>query len=292
GYIGPNGAGKSTTIKLLSGILHPTQGEIRVAGLDPRRERRALARRIGVVFGQRTQLWWDLPLIDSYQLLAAMYRIPPDQFRRRLDELAGLLEVDGFLDTPVRKLSLGQRMRADLVGALLHMPPVLFLDEPTIGLDVVAKRRIRAFLQTLKRQGVTVLLTTHDLHDIEQLCERVIVIDRGELIFDGSVPALKEQLGGETRLTVLVGEAGSLEEDAAIRQRIAQAGFRMVGWDEGRLIVQFNRARLSAGAAVERLGRIIPIRDLYLTEPQLEEVIEKLYLGGVQPVRQQRVARD
>ncbi|TDE28370.1 ATP-binding cassette domain-containing protein [Nonomuraea mesophila] len=188
GYLGPNGAGKSTTIKMLCGILTPTSGTVRVAGLDPSRRRTTLARRIGVVFGQRTTLWWDLPLADSFELIRHLYKVDRHMFRTRLDELIATLDLGAFLRTPVRQLSLGQRMRGDLAAALLHAPEVLVLDEPTIGLDVVSKAGIRDFLKRLNAErGTTVLLTTHDLGDIERLCRRVMLIDHGRLAFDGTL---------------------------------------------------------------------------------------------------------
>ncbi|MEO3887901.1 ATP-binding cassette domain-containing protein [Nonomuraea sp. B5E05] len=191
GYLGPNGAGKSTTIKMLCGILTPTSGTVRVAGLDPSRRRTTLARRIGVVFGQRTTLWWDLPLADSFELIRHLYKVDRSAFRSRLAELADTLDLGAFIRTPVRQLSLGQRMRGDLTAALLHAPDVLVLDEPTIGLDVVSKAGIRDFLKRLNAErGTTVLLTTHDLGDIERLCRRVMLIDHGRLAFDGTLDDL------------------------------------------------------------------------------------------------------
>ncbi|GAA2393138.1 hypothetical protein GCM10010404_58040 [Nonomuraea africana] len=191
GYLGPNGAGKSTTIKMLCGILTPSSGTVRVAGLDPSRKRTTLARKIGVVFGQRTTLWWDLPLRDSFELVRLLYKVDRKLFRERLDELVETLDLAEFLRTPVRQLSLGQRMRGDLTAALLHAPDVLVLDEPTIGLDVVSKNSIRAFLQRVNAErGTTVLLTTHDLGDIERLCRRVMLIDHGRLAFDGTLEEL------------------------------------------------------------------------------------------------------
>jgi ABC-2 type transport system ATP-binding protein len=192
GYIGPNGAGKSTTIKMLIGILVPSSGTVRVDGRDPSRDRVDVARRIGVVFGQRTQLWWDLPLADSFALLRHVYRIPAADHRRRLAHLTDLLDIGPFLATPVRQLSLGQRMRGELVAALLHDPSILFLDEPTIGLDVVSKEAVRGFLAELNRErGTTVLLTTHDLVDVERLCDRLLIIDHGRVIEDGTVESIK-----------------------------------------------------------------------------------------------------
>ncbi|MDO8971850.1 MAG: ATP-binding cassette domain-containing protein, partial [Saprospiraceae bacterium] len=191
GYLGPNGAGKSTTLKVLTGLLVPTSGEVLVDGQVPWRDRSRYVARIGAVFGPRTTLWWDLPLIDSFELLQPMYRIPDAKFRNNLREFTGLLEMEPFLQMPVRSLSLGQRMRADLAAALLHEPPLLFLDEPTIGLDVVAKQRIRQFIQHIHERGrTTIILTTHDLSDVEKLCERVIILDHGRVLYDGALAAL------------------------------------------------------------------------------------------------------
>lgn len=190
-YIGPNGAGKSTTVKLLCGILTADGGEATVGGLTPWKNRKEHARHIGVVFGQRSQLWWDVPVIDSYQLLRDIYRIPEDQFKKRLNELTDALSLQEFLHTPLRQLSLGMRMRAELGGSLLHSPELLFLDEPTIGLDAVSKLQLRDFLlQENKQHGTTIMLTTHDMEDISALCQRVMVLGRGKLLFDGSLQSL------------------------------------------------------------------------------------------------------
>jgi ABC-2 type transport system ATP-binding protein len=203
GYIGPNGAGKSTTVKMLTGILHPTSGDVSVNGLSPQRQRQQLAYQIGVVFGQRTQLWWDLPTIDSFDILSAMYDVDRTVYQDFLKQFDDLLGLGEFLDTPVRRLSLGQRMRAELAASLIHSPNVLFLDEPTIGLDVVAKGRIRDFLKKLSSEtGVTILLTTHDLRDIEELCDRVIMINHGSLIYDGTLQSLRSHAGLPTILEV------------------------------------------------------------------------------------------
>jgi ABC-2 type transport system ATP-binding protein len=205
GYLGPNGAGKSTTIKMLCGILPPTSGRVRVAGLDPSRRRTSLARRIGVVFGQRTTLWWDLPLVDSFELIRHLYKVDRATFTARLDELTETLDLGEFMRTPVRQLSLGQRMRGDLAAALLHAPDVLVLDEPTIGLDVVSKAGIREFLQRVNAErGTTVLLTTHDLGDIERLCRRVMVIDHGRLAFDGTLDDLMATSPGQSSIEDVV----------------------------------------------------------------------------------------
>src|SRR5919107_3949522 len=222
GYIGPNGAGKSTTIKMLTGILVPSAGRLTVAGLDPSRDRVELARRIGVVFGQRSTLWWDLPLRDSFDLLQKMYRIPPARYRDNLDRFVDLLDLGDQLDTPVRQLSLGQRMRGDITAALLHDPEVLYLDEPTIGLDVVSKGRLREFLRALNdERGTTLLLTTHDLQDIEALCDRVIVIDQGTSVYDGSLAGLRTRAGATRTLVVdLVDEAPAIDIPGATTRRV------------------------------------------------------------------------
>src|SRR5215467_7213581 len=218
GLVGPNGAGKSTTIKMLTGILVPSSGIMRVAGLDPVQQRRELASRIGVVFGQRSQLWWDLPLIDSLRLLRHLYRVPEARHNANLASLRALLELDAFIDTPVRQLSLGQRMRGDLAAALLHDPEMLYLDEPTIGLDVVAKARIREFLLAINAErSVTVLLTTHDMDDVEALCPRMLIIDHGRKLYDGTVADIRERFGGERLLIAVLDPAdvAALKQDEA-----------------------------------------------------------------------------
>ena len=268
GYIGPNGAGKSTTIKMLTGILVPTSGHLRVAGLEPSRRRTELARRIGVVFGQRTTLWWDLPLRDSFELLRKIYRIPADRHRRNLEEYLELLDLGDLLDTPVRQLSLGQRMRGDIVAALLHDPEILYLDEPTIGLDVISKGRLREFLRALnKERGTTLLLTTHDLQDIEALCRRVIVIDHGTAVFDGDLGGLHRE-GGSTRTLVvdLVDEARPISVPGAEVRRI-----------EGpRQWLSFP-TDASAAPIVAAVAAAYDVADLSIQEPDIEDVIRDLY---------------
>jgi ABC-2 type transport system ATP-binding protein len=267
GYIGPNGAGKSTTIKMLTGILTPSSGRLRVAGFEPQRERVRLARRIGVVFGQRTTLWWDLPLIDSYRLMHRMYRIPDDRYRVNLDRLVGLLDLGELLDVPVRQLSLGQRMRGDIAAALLHDPEVLYLDEPTIGLDVVSKARVREFLRELNAErGTTVLLTTHDLQDIEQLCSRVMVIDRGRLVYDGALAGLHE--AGESERTLVV----DLERELP---PIVAPPARVVRTEGPRQWLAFPAGR-SAAPLVARIAAEYPMVDLSVREPDIEAVIAEM----------------
>lgn len=269
GYIGPNGAGKSTTVKLLTGILVPSAGTVRVAGLDPTRRRVELARRIGVVFGQRTQLWWDLPLRDSFDLLRHVYEVPAARHRATLDGFVELLDLGPFLDTPVRQLSLGQRMRGDLTAALLHEPELLYLDEPTIGLDVVSKSRVREFLATVNAErGVTVLLTTHDLADVERLCRRLVVIDHGKIVYDGGVAELVDAHGGERTLVV------DLE---APSPPLVIAGATVVRVDGPRQWLRFRRSDTTAAELVAAVGAQARLVDLSVEEPDIEDVVRRLY---------------
>ena len=269
GYIGPNGAGKSTTVKMLTGILVPSAGRISVAGLVPSRQRIQLARRIGAMFGQRIQLWWDLPLQDSFDLLRHIYRVPDDRYRANLARFRELLALDDFLQTPVRQLSLGQRVRGELTAAMLHDPEIVFLDEPTIGLDVVAKQRVREFLREMNAErGVTVLLTTHDLDDIQRLCSRLLVIDHGRLIYDGDLETLKELYGGERTLVV------DLEEP---RPPLELEGARVVRVEGARQWLAFHRDSTSAARLTAALAAEAPVRDLELHEPDIEDVVRRIY---------------
>jgi viologen exporter family transport system ATP-binding protein len=268
GYIGPNGAGKSTTIKMLTGILVPTSGRLTVAGLDPSTRRTELARRIGVVFGQRTTLWWDLPLRDSFEVLQKIYRTDPERHRQNLAEYVELLDLGAQLDTPVRQLSLGQRMRGDIVAALLHDPEILFLDEPTIGLDVISKGRLREFLRTLNAtRRTTLMLTTHDLQDIEALCDRVVVIDHGTAVFDGALADLHRE-GGSTRTLVvdLVDEAPPISVPGATTRRV----------DGPRQWLSFP-TDASAAPIVAAVAAAYDVADLSIQEPDIEDVIRELY---------------
>ena len=269
GYIGPNGAGKSTTIKMLTGILVPSAGVIRVAGVDPQRKRVELARRIGVVFGQRTQLWWDLPLRDSFELLRHVYRVRPERHEENLTTFVELLDMAPFLETPVRQLSLGQRMRGDLCAALLHDPSILYLDEPTIGLDVVSKSRVREFLAEVNRdRGVTVVLTTHDLSDVERLCSRLVVIDHGRVIHDGTVPEIKDRFG-EFRTVVV-----DLEEEVP---PLDVAGCETIRVEGVRQWLRFRRRDVSAASVVATIAALARVRDLTIEEPDIEDVVTRIY---------------
>jgi ABC-2 type transport system ATP-binding protein len=269
GYIGPNGAGKSTTVKVLAGILVPDAGRCEVNGRVPWRERIEHVRRIGVVFGQRTQLWWDLPVIESFELLRDIYRVEEAAYRKTLDELVARLDLTAILDTPVRQLSLGQRMRCDLAASLLHAPDLLFLDEPTIGLDAVAKLAVRDFLRELnKAHGVTVLLTTHDMDDIEALCSRVMVIGEGRILSDGTLDGLRAQVSSERRLIVdLERENGSFEQDGVTVER-----------REGhRVFLRFDPRKLPAADLIGRIASRHAVRDLFVENLPIEEIIRRLY---------------
>ena len=269
GYIGPNGAGKSTTVKVLSGILVPDSGRVEVLGRVPWRERIAHVGAIGVVFGQRTQLWWDLPVVESFELLRDIYRVDPADYRRTFDELASLLDLGPLADTPVRQLSLGQRMRCDLAASLIHDPAILFLDEPTIGLDAVSKLAVRDFVRRRNRErGVTVILTTHDMDDIEALCSRVILIHRGRILFDGALEALRARVTNERELVVDLrdGAATVTDPDAiAVRQ-------------EGhRARISYDPQRVATPDLIARITARYPVADLVVENPPIEEIVARLY---------------
>jgi ABC-2 type transport system ATP-binding protein len=269
GYIGPNGAGKSTTIKMLTGLLVPTSGSLRVNNRIPWKERKDYVARIGAVFGQRTTLWWDLPVIESLSLLQFIYEIPKFDFNKNLAEFRELLELDPFLDTPVRSLSLGQRMRADICAALLHNPDILFLDEPTIGLDVVAKERIRHFILHINQvKKTTILLTTHDLQDVEKLCERVLIIDGGTLLFDGALKKLKDRFGGNRQLVVEFSES---------YPHYAIDGAEIISHEKQRVIFSFQRDEISASELIGRISKQYRIHDLSVREPEVETTIRRIY---------------
>lgn len=269
GYIGPNGAGKSTTIKVLSGILVPDSGRCEVLGVTPWLERTHYVQNIGVVFGQRTQLWWDLPVIESLDLLRDIYRVPQADYRQTCDELVSLLDLEPLLDVPVRQLSLGQRMRCELAGSLIHTPRILFLDEPTIGLDAVSKLALREFVKRLNRErGVTVILTTHDMDDIEALCSRVILIDRGEILSDGPLEALRAGVTSERWLIVdLESDTDTVQDDDAV----------VLSIDRGRVVLRFDPSVISTAALIRRITARYAVRDLFVENPPIEEVVARLY---------------
>jgi ABC-2 type transport system ATP-binding protein len=269
GFIGPNGAGKSTTIKILSGILRPTSGKVVVEGRVPYNDRIAHVARIGAVFGQRSQLWWDLPVIDGFDLLRDVYRVEPAAYIRTLDELVAMLRLERILDQPVRQLSLGQRMRAELAAALLHAPPILFLDEPTIGLDAPSKLAVREFVKKLNRErGVTVLLTTHDMHDIEALAQRVIVIGHGRVLADQSFDALRAGALADRRLVVdFAGEA----------PEVSIAGAQLLRREGRSVELAFDPRVISAPALIARIAAEHAVEDIRVEQPAIEEVIARFY---------------
>jgi ABC-2 type transport system ATP-binding protein len=272
GYIGPNGAGKSTTIKMLTGILVPSAGSITVAGIVPHERRKENARNIGVVFGQRSQLYWDLPLIESFELLRAIYGVPQATYRRNLDAFAELLEMGEFLRTPVRQLSLGQRMRGDFAAAMMHDPKIIYLDEPTIGLDVVAKESIREFIARVNQErGTTVILTTHDLADVERLCRRIVLIDRGTIIFDGPIERIVNEYGTHRTLVLRFErptpdpqlEGAQLESSDGLTARF-----------------RFDRNRERADRLIRQASERYSLQDVHLEEPDLESIISRIYREG------------
>lgn len=269
GYIGPNGAGKSTTVKILSGILVPDGGEISVLGKTPWKHRLEIVRQIGVVFGQRTQLWWDLQVMESFELLKAIYKIPDEEYKRKLEELSEALDLRELLTVPVRLLSLGQRMRCDLAASLLHSPRLLFLDEPTIGLDAVSKLAVRDFIRRLNQERkTTILLTTHDMDDIEALCKRVLILHEGKIYFDGDLKKLRKTILPERRLIVdLVREGDTIEDPFA--KKIYQEGHRV--W------LSFNPQETPVQELIARVSASCAIADLFVENPPIEELIAKYY---------------
>jgi ABC-2 type transport system ATP-binding protein len=271
GYIGPNGAGKSTTVKIISGILVPDSGKCRVLGRTPWTQRKEHVKHIGVVFGQRTQLWWDVPVIDSFDLLKDVYRIPEASYARMKDELVETLALQSLLYMPVRQLSLGQKMRCELAASLLHQPPILFLDEPTIGLDAVSKIAVRDFIKRMNdEKNVTVILTTHDMDDIEALCSRIMVIGKGTILFDGGIEKLRNAVVPERIVKI----------DFFDRPRKVDYPFaRLLAQDDNRIEYCFNPVETSAAQIIEAISRDNQIKDFVVENPPIEEIVAKMYRG-------------
>lgn len=269
GYIGPNGAGKSTTVKILSGILVPNGGEVKVFGKTPWEHRIETVRQLGVVFGQKTQLWWDLPVIESFELLKDIYRISDRDYQKTFSSLVDILELSKLLEVPVRQLSLGQRMRCDLAASLLHSPKILFLDEPTIGLDAVSKLAVRDFIRYLnKEHRVTILLTTHDMDDIESLCNRVLILNEGKIFLDGTLQELRKKIAPERRLVIdLENEADEIKDSEAMV--IAREGHRV--W------LSYHPIQTPTPQLISRMTAKYSIRDLFVENPPIEEIVAKLY---------------
>ncbi len=278
GYIGVNGAGKSTTIKMLTGILVPSGGNVSVMGLDPHRQRVANARNIGVVFGQRSQLWWDLALIESLNLISKIYELDPARYQELLSLFSDTLGLDELFKVPIRNMSLGQKMRAELAAALIHEPKIVYLDEPTIGLDLIVKERIREFIKHQNREnGTTVILTTHDLGDIEELCERVIIIDNGRLIYDGPLSRIKEQFGKYRQITFETCEPAH-NLNIPVGAVIATNG---EGPDARKLVLRFDRNQISASQVATEIMNQVEVVDFSLAEPDLASIIKQIYNGAL-----------
>jgi ABC-2 type transport system ATP-binding protein len=278
GYIGPNGAGKSTTIKMMTGILVPTSGTVEVGGIVPWREREHNAMQIGVVFGQRSQLWWDLPLIESFKLIGKLYRVPDAKYQRNVDRFTELLDMQEFLDQPVRQLSLGQRMRGDLAASMLYEPKILYLDEPTIGLDVVAKESMRTFIEEMNRDsGTTIVLTTHDLADVERLCRRLILIDHGHVLYDGGVEQLKAKYAPHRILVVKLAAEAVTEGRSVLIDASVVPGAEIIDQADGVARIQFETARTPVQDLIAAVNARYPVADLSIVEPDLEGVVRQIY---------------
>ena len=278
GYIGANGAGKSTTIKMMTGILSPSSGTISINGLIPYENREKNAKDIGVVFGQRTQLWWDLPLSETFSLLKDIYDVNDKDYKERMEFLNEVLEINEFILSPVRTLSLGQRMRADLAAALLHNPKIIYLDEPTIGLDVVVKEKVRSAIKEInKKYGTTVILTTHDLNDIEELCNRIIIIDNGIKIYDGSLSDIKDSYGYITTIEVQVKSLkGNENFDINNEMNISKENLEMKVL-ENKIIVRFNRNFTNQAEIISKIISKFDVLDFSIIETSIEEIIKKIY---------------
>lgn len=281
GYIGSNGAGKSTTIKMMTGILRPTSGEILVNGIDPSKKRKENASNIGVVFGQRTQLWWDLPLSESFTILKEIYDVSDEDYEKRMAFIDGVLELSPFFDRPVRTLSLGQRMRADLGAALLHNPKVLYLDEPTIGLDIVVKDNIRKAIRQINEQyNTTVILTTHDIGDIEELCSRIIIIDEGHKIYDGTLQHLRDTYGTHRIIRMEVHqepqfrlwEALGVSEEDCVSTYDAQRKM---------LEVRFHKSKLHVPQILNEVMKQTDVSDMQIVETELAQIVKQIYTHGL-----------
>lgn len=277
GYIGSNGAGKSTTIKMMSGILTPTEGTCLVNGIEPYKNRKINAKNIGVVFGQRTQLWWDLPLSETYTVLKEIYEVSDEDFKERMDFFYEVLELEPFIHSSVRTLSLGQRMRADLAAALLHNPKVLYLDEPTIGLDIVVKDRMRKAIREINQKyHTTVILTTHDLGDIEELCNRIIIIDAGKKIYDGSLSDLKKSYGCNCSVHFEVKEVPEHDKIAALHEKLE------IAINQKKLSVNFNKTDFSVADVIAKIMAIAEVTDVQIKETELTDIVKKIYQHGVE----------
>lgn len=273
GFIGPNGAGKSTTVKMLTGILTPSSGEISIGGLSPYKNRKKIAAKIGVVFGQRTQLWWDLPVIDTFDLLKFIYKIPDKDYKKNIDMFSDMLEIHKFMNQPVRQLSLGQRMRADIAASMLHNPEIVFFDEPTIGLDVVAKEKIREFIKYINvEKKTTMLFTTHDMQDIEKTCNRMIIIDKGTIIYDGSIEEIKHRFGNDR-----IVEVEFLKE----YKNLSLPGIKLLNTNGHRKKFKVDKTLMQVTNLIYELTQKYEVQDITIQEPEIEQIIRDIYQGGI-----------
>lgn len=279
GYIGANGAGKSTTIKMMTGILTPTSGEVLVNGIIPYKDRKKNAYNIGVVFGQRTQLWWDLPLSESFTLLKEIYEVDDQSYNERMEFLSFVLDLNDFMLSPVRTLSLGQRMRADIAAALINNPKIIYLDEPTIGLDVVVKEKVRQAIKEIKKQyGTTVILTTHDLSDIEELCDRIIIIDKGKKIYDGGIKDIKDKYGYMTTAEISVKDNKKININDNFDLGEEDLSYK---FEEGKIIITFNKNKVSSTEIIQYVMSNMNVLDFKIIETSIEDIIKKIYRSGV-----------
>ena len=279
GYIGANGAGKSTTIKMMTGILTPTSGEVLVNGIIPYKDRKKNAYNIGAVFGQRTQLWWDLPLSESFTLLKEIYEVDDQSYNERMEFLSSVLDLNDFMLSPVRTLSLGQRMRADIAAALINNPKIIYLDEPTIGLDVVVKEKVRQAIKEIKKQyGTTVILTTHDLSDIEELCDRIIIIDKGKKIYDGGIKDIKDKYGYMTTAEISVKDNKKININDNFDLGEEDLSYK---FEEGKIIITFNKNKVSSTEIIQNVMSNMNVLDFKIIETSIEDIIKKIYRSGV-----------
>ena len=271
GYIGANGAGKSTTIKMMCGILTPTSGNVRIDGVEPYRKRREIAQHIGVVFGQKTQLWWDIPLVESFKVLKEIYQISDKDYTERMAFLSDVLDITRFLSQPVRTLSLGERMRADLAASMLHNPRILFLDEPTIGMDVLVKEKIRLAIHALNRKyGTTVVLTTHDMTDIEDLCSRIILLEQGTILYDGPLSSLKKRFGNLKTLTLTVPAEIQAETAPALSPEVA------ISEEEGHLVLRFDADKVALEQVIQYAFQDLRAMDMRIAEISIGDVVKTI----------------
>lgn len=280
GYIGANGAGKSTTIKMMTGILTPTSGTITVDGLVPYENREKNAKHIGVVFGQKTQLWWDLPLSETFTLLKEIYDVSDEDFKDKMEFLNNVLDFEEFILTPVRSLSLGQRMRADIAAALIHNPKVVYLDEPTIGLDVMVKKKVREAIKEINRKyGTTIILTTHDLNDIEELCSRIIIIDNGKKIYDGSLQEIKAKYGSMTSIEFQVRKEIDIAK-IIFDKELSETDLD-IQKEEKKITAVFNKTKISSSEIMSKILEVSEVVDFKVMETSIEDIIKKIYSEGV-----------